>query len=168
VLEAVILSDLHNHPILTWLADQTYRLLQVIDPSYRFAKLAKRGSKTFLRCARKVEEGSTAIAARLGCTALVCGHTHVACGGTGHGVTYFNSGCWTELPCTYLTVANAQVDLHAFEPEWDAASVGPSPEADPLVSAEKREALPPRQQTSTCRHNCCSRACGTLDARRGG
>jgi hypothetical protein len=29
---------------------------------------------------------------------------------------YYNSGCWTELPCTYLTVAGGVVQDHVFEP----------------------------------------------------
>ena len=45
-----------NHPVLTWLADTVYCFLQWIDRTHYFAKLAKRGSKTFLRCARKIEE----------------------------------------------------------------------------------------------------------------
>ncbi len=47
-----------NHPVLTWLADSVYGLLQWIDRTHYFAKLAKRGSKTFLRCAMKIEERS--------------------------------------------------------------------------------------------------------------
>ena len=40
-----------SHPILTWMADVVYYLLQQIDRTHYFAKLAKKGSKTFLRCA---------------------------------------------------------------------------------------------------------------------
>ncbi len=32
-------------------------------------------------------------------------------------VAYFNSGCWTELPCHYLTVSCGAIRLHAFEME---------------------------------------------------
>ena len=46
-----------NHPVLTWIGDCVYRVLQWLDRTHRFAKLAKHGSKTFLRCARKIEEG---------------------------------------------------------------------------------------------------------------
>jgi UDP-2,3-diacylglucosamine pyrophosphatase LpxH len=115
-----------KHPILTWLADRVYNVLQWIDRSHYFAKLAKRGSKTFLRCARKIEEGAVELARRRGCHAAVCGHTHAACAHTEQPVAYFNSGCWTELPCSYLTVAAGVVRLHAFSPEA-AADLTPEP-----------------------------------------
>ena len=43
---------LDAHPILTWFGDVIYLLLQRVDQTHYFAKLAKRGSKTFLRCAK--------------------------------------------------------------------------------------------------------------------
>ncbi len=49
---------LDSHPILTWLGDCLYNSLQWIDSTHYFAKLAKRGSKTFLRCAKKIEDGA--------------------------------------------------------------------------------------------------------------
>src|SRR6516165_9834192 len=66
------------HPILTWLADCVYGLLQRLDRTHYFAKLAKKGSKTFLRCARVIEEKSIEHARKLKCDAVCCGHTHVA------------------------------------------------------------------------------------------
>jgi UDP-2,3-diacylglucosamine pyrophosphatase LpxH len=104
-----------NHPWLTWLGDVVYRLLQLIDPSHRFAKLAKHGSKTFLRCAKMIEEGAVEKARRLHCSAVCCGHTHHAIARTDQPIAYFNSGCWTELPCHYLTVADGHVRLHEYQ-----------------------------------------------------
>lgn len=105
------------HPLLTWLADCTYRLLQLLDPSHQFAKMAKRGSKTFLRCAKQIAEGAVERARRLGCQAVCCGHTHVAASETDGPIAYFNSGCWTELPCSYLTISNGAIRLHQHEGE---------------------------------------------------
>jgi UDP-2,3-diacylglucosamine pyrophosphatase LpxH len=103
------------HPILTFLADWGYSLLQRVDRTHYVAKLAKHGSKTFLRCARMIEERSLAYARRKHCHAVCCGHTHVAKVSGADGIDYFNSGCWTELPCSYLTVAAGQVQLHRVE-----------------------------------------------------
>ena len=103
------------HPILTWLGDLVYFLLQRIDRTHYFAKLAKKGSKTFLRCARKVEEGAVAYAARQDCSMVCCGHTHHVMDNRTGSVAYFNSGCWTEMPCTYLTVAEGLVEVHRVE-----------------------------------------------------
>ena len=81
------------------------------------AKMAKRSSKTFLRCAQKIEDGAIALARRKGCTAVCCGHTHVAAAKTEQPIAYYNGGCWTELPCNYLTVVDGVVTLHAYAEE---------------------------------------------------
>jgi UDP-2,3-diacylglucosamine pyrophosphatase LpxH len=120
-----------DHPVLTWVGDTIYWLLQRIDKTHRFAKLAKKSSKTFLRCAKKVEDRSVEHARRKACDAVCCGHTHqpvVSCGGA---VPYFNGGCWTEHPGTYLTVTAGHVELHHFAldhaeiPTWPAAEGNP-------------------------------------------
>jgi UDP-2,3-diacylglucosamine pyrophosphatase LpxH len=105
---------LDAHPVLTWLGDCIYFLLQRIDHTHRFAKLAKKSSKTFLRCARVIEERSLEHARRKGCVAVVCGHTHAAAVHEEQSVHYYNSGCWTEWPGTYLTVTNGCVRLEHF------------------------------------------------------
>src|SRR5262249_37188968 len=63
---------LDNHPVLTWLGDCIYFFLQWVDRTHYFAKLAKRGSKTFLRCAKKIEERAIEMARRKGCVAVCC------------------------------------------------------------------------------------------------
>ena len=105
-----------NHPVLTWLADAVYGFLQGIDRTHYFAKLAKHGSKTFLRCARKIEERAIEMARRRHCHAVCCGHTHAAAAHTEQPIAYYNSGCWTELPGAYLTVRAGEVRLHDFQP----------------------------------------------------
>jgi len=108
-----------NHPIITAIADATYRLLQRLDKSHRFAKLAKRKSKTFLRCAAKIESRSIEYARKKGYDAVCCGHTHHAVANTEGPVSYFNSGCWTERPCHYLTVSNGVIALEEFAPSLE-------------------------------------------------
>jgi UDP-2,3-diacylglucosamine pyrophosphatase LpxH len=106
-----------RYPIITWLADRAYNLLQKIDKSHYFAKLAKRKSKTFLRCAQKIEAESIRYAAKKGCDAVCCGHTHHPVINASGPVHYFNSGCWTEKPCHYLTVEDGVVQLHTYSEE---------------------------------------------------
>ncbi|HVL12596.1 MAG TPA: UDP-2,3-diacylglucosamine diphosphatase [Gemmata sp.] len=103
-----------RYPLITWVADRVYNLLQRIDKSHHFAKLAKRRSKTFLRCAEKIEADAVRHAARLGCDAVCCGHTHHPVAKTDGPVHYFNSGCWTEKPCHYLTVRDGVVELASY------------------------------------------------------
>lgn len=102
-----------RHPLITRLADQCYRLLQRIDPTFAVARRAKRSSKTFLRCADKIETGAKLRAEELGCDVVCCGHTHLD-GSTEGPVKYRNSGCWTELPCSYLAVSDGQVTVHRY------------------------------------------------------
>jgi UDP-2,3-diacylglucosamine pyrophosphatase LpxH len=146
ILHGHVFDDfLDSHPILTWMADCVYCFLQWIDSTHYFAKLAKRGSKTFLRCAKKIEDCSVEHARRKGCTVVCCGHTHAAVARENEHVSYYNSGCWTELPCHYLTVRDGVVQLHAYadvvrtpvvEAEGEVcADPSPAAETDPVAYA---------------------------------
>ncbi len=122
---------LDAHPVLTWLADRVYGFLQYIDRTHYLAKVAKRGSKTFLRCTQKIQDRALEMARRKQCTAVCCGHTHLAVAQTEGPVAYFNSGCWTELPCHYLTVEHGIIRVEAFQTEKVLAQVAVEPEAGP-------------------------------------
>jgi UDP-2,3-diacylglucosamine pyrophosphatase LpxH len=106
---------LDDHPLLTRIGDWIYFILQRLDSTHGVARRAKHGSKIFLRCAKKIEEEAIKLAQRLHCTAVCCGHTHAAVEQLDTPVAYFNSGCWTELPCTYLIVDNGVVRLMKFQ-----------------------------------------------------
>jgi UDP-2,3-diacylglucosamine pyrophosphatase LpxH len=97
-----------KYPLLTRIADQAYRFIQRIDSSFYLAKLAKRSSKTFLRCSEQIKNKAIEYAASRDANIVVCGHTHLA----SISETYCNSGCWTESPCHYLTVHDGTVKLH--------------------------------------------------------
>jgi len=107
---------IETYPVTTWVADRIYRLLQKIDSSHTFAKMAKKNSKTFLRCAQKIEEKSREYARKHGCDAVCCGHTHLATSAEADSVGYFNSGCWTEMPCHYLAVRGGAIEVREFVP----------------------------------------------------
>lgn len=108
-----------RYPTATRLADGLYRLIQRIDRSHRFAKMAKRRSKTFLRSTEKIRTGAVNRAKELGADVVCCGHTHLPVAFPDDPLPYFNSGCWTETPCHYLTLADGVVTLHAYEPNID-------------------------------------------------
>jgi UDP-2,3-diacylglucosamine pyrophosphatase LpxH len=105
---------LERYPLTSKFADCVYRFLQWLDKSHYVARQAKHSSKTFLRCVQQVEERAMEYARRHGCDVVCCGHTHLPTANTAGSVHYFNSGCWTELPCHYLAVADGAVDLRAF------------------------------------------------------
>jgi UDP-2,3-diacylglucosamine pyrophosphatase LpxH len=106
-----------RYPVFTRVADRMYNLLQRIDQSHYFAKMAKRRSKIFLRSTEKIRAGAVRHAAKKGCDAVCCGHTHLPVASEDGPVAYYNSGCWTEKPCHYLTLKNGVVELHAYEAE---------------------------------------------------
>jgi UDP-2,3-diacylglucosamine pyrophosphatase LpxH len=108
-----------DHPVLTWLADCLYAALQKLDRTHCVARLAKRQSKVFLRCEGKVRDGAIALARQSGCDTVICGHTHHPVASPEGPIRYYNSGCWTEKPCHYLTLHDGAVDLCRFEVSSD-------------------------------------------------
>jgi UDP-2,3-diacylglucosamine pyrophosphatase LpxH len=124
-----------NHPVVTKIADWVYWLLQKMDRSHTFAKFAKQRSKVFLRCAQKIEAGAIEHARKLDCDTVCCGHTHHAVANEVGVTSYFNSGCWTEKPCTYLTVCNGLVRLHEWVEESEPLLITPLPVQEPLLAS---------------------------------
>jgi UDP-2,3-diacylglucosamine pyrophosphatase LpxH len=98
------------HPIITKIADYFYWMLQKIDSSFYLAKMAKHKSKIFLRCVERVKELALKYKQKKGCDYICVGHTHVA----EEGDKYYNSGTWTELPPTYLTVDDGKIKLRLW------------------------------------------------------
>lgn len=109
-------SFISNHPFITSIADYFYRKMQYIDKGFYWARCAKRASKTFLRCSQKIEAKAIEYARKNECNMVCCGHTHLELEHPNEfGVGYFNSGCWTELPCSYLTILDGEIKLRHFE-----------------------------------------------------
>jgi UDP-2,3-diacylglucosamine pyrophosphatase LpxH len=124
-------SFIADHPTLTLISDCAYWLLQKMDGSHNLARWAKKKSKTFVRCVGKIRDGAFAYARSHNCPIVCCGHTHQAETAARDGIEYYNSGCWTESPTTYLAVSDGAVELERFimtpapdeeigEPEFDA------------------------------------------------
>jgi UDP-2,3-diacylglucosamine pyrophosphatase LpxH len=115
VMHGHVFDDfIDEHPFVTWLGDTLYNLLQKVDRRHHVARLAKSRSKIFLHCVEKVQNKSIAQANRRHCNTVICGHTHHATAVHNQGVDYFNSGCWTELPATWLAVKSGVVRLCKF------------------------------------------------------
>lgn len=104
-----------DHPILTAIGDFIYRMLQKLDSSHSFARSAKKKSKIFLRCTAKIESRSIEYAQKLGCSAVCCGHTHVPVANESGDIAYYNSGCWTEKPCHYLSIRCGEISVRQYE-----------------------------------------------------
>ena len=122
---------IERYPVTTKLADMLYRCLQWLDRSHTIARQAKSKSKIFLRCVEKVQELSMQYARKSHCDIVVCGHTHHPVVETAGGVIYVNGGCWTEVPCHYVTVKDGVAELHEFH-ETAVAAEEPAPALTPM------------------------------------
>jgi UDP-2,3-diacylglucosamine pyrophosphatase LpxH len=98
---------LTKHPWITWLADAVYNFLQKIDKSHYLARLAKKSSKCYLKCAERIKIEAIKYAKSFNCDFVCVGHSHKAA----NEIPYFNSGCWTEKPCSFLIVDNGVITL---------------------------------------------------------
>lgn len=108
-----------RRPLVTWAADRLYRIAQRLDRTHGLARFLKRQSKTFLRSADKIRAGAVARALARNCDVVCCGHTHLAAAvplelPNVRAVSYYNSGCWTEQPCHYLTLGGGEVNVVAY------------------------------------------------------
>jgi UDP-2,3-diacylglucosamine pyrophosphatase LpxH len=114
-----------DHPVITALADAAYWLLQKIDRTHYIARFAKRRSKIFVRCSAKIRSGAIRRAHDRRCDTVLCGHTHHAESAAPAGensVAYHNSGCWTELPPSYLAVQNGVIQTRHYTPVLAASA----------------------------------------------
>ena len=96
---------IHDHAVLTAVASWLYLVIQRLDPQHRASRWVKRTSKKWLRLANKVAND----AIRHGrkhheADVVICGHTHQATIVDIDDSMYVNSGCWTDLPSTYVVI----------------------------------------------------------------
>lgn len=72
------------------------------------ARWVKGNSKGWLRLANKIAIRASEYAKQRGFNTVVCGHTHQALSQNfpESNVTFYNTGCWTDIPSTYLTISS--------------------------------------------------------------
>ena len=98
-----------KYPVIVDVADWIYSKLQNIDS--RLAKIAKKQSKTYVRCLEKIKQGALSYAKSKNYDIIICGHTHHP----EYGYEYVNSGCWTDRICTYVSVQDGACELHNID-----------------------------------------------------
>jgi UDP-2,3-diacylglucosamine pyrophosphatase LpxH len=94
---------------LTWLgdvADWGYR--QVQHGSERLAAWLKRRVKRWGSVDECVRQGALERARLRGYTGVITGHTHYSDDTWLDGTHYLNTGCWVDLPCSYVLVEGGQ------------------------------------------------------------
>ncbi len=84
---------------------------------------AASGVKSFrtmwLRLSAKVAKGATQYAIDQNADVVFCGHTHVpyrkmTVAPDGHHVVYYNTGCWTTTPSTYISISKLDIQIKQF------------------------------------------------------
>lgn len=114
VLHGDVFDDfISEYPMLTKMADHAYRILQKIGLGSNLALMAKRSSKTFLRCSERVKSRAKSYAESKSVDMVCCGHTHMH-ESDSKGVEYHNSGCWTEDACHYILIEDGRASVVRF------------------------------------------------------
>ena len=72
------------------------------------ARYLKNSSKGWLRLSNKIAEGAAEYGKHRKIDVIICGHTHKA---SEHifpekKIVYYNTGCWTDIPSSYIVVHN--------------------------------------------------------------
>lgn len=101
---------LMKHPVLTAIGDFIYEMLQYMDRSHMLARKAKKIVKKHLDISMK------AVGYAMVCKykVIICGHTHLPVHVHINDVDYYNTGCWTEKPGTYIRISKDKITLEEF------------------------------------------------------
>lgn len=101
-----------NNTFLSYLATKFYGFIQKIDSDEKnLSRYLKKKSKGWLRLSEKVANSAMRYGVKNEANYVFCGHTHKALEKHNHAVTYYNSGCWTDDPCTYIVIDENKIQI---------------------------------------------------------
>jgi len=105
-----------QNPVISAVASFLYLGIQKLDTERQFiSRFLKRASKSWLRVSEKVARGAVLYGLLKRANIVFCGHTHKAMKKELHGVQYFNSGCWTDIPSSYISITSEEIKIHEVE-----------------------------------------------------
>jgi UDP-2,3-diacylglucosamine pyrophosphatase LpxH len=105
-------SFLKNNWLVSEIATIFYNFIQKLDKkTHRFSRYVKKMSKKWLRVSRQIAEGAVRHSKRYGAHYVFCGHSHQEIHWTIDGVEYYNSGCWTGIPSSYIVIDDKGVKI---------------------------------------------------------
>lgn len=105
-----------QNPVISTVASFLYLGIQKLDTERQFiSRFLKRASKSWLRVSEKVARGAVLYGLLKRANIVFCGHTHKAMKKELHGVQYFNSGCWTDIPSSYISITSEEIKIHEVE-----------------------------------------------------
>lgn len=104
-----------ENTFISLLANQIYNLIQFIDfKDRRVSRFIKAKSKGWLRLSKKVANRALLFARLQNVDYIFCGHTHKATKKKKGKIRYYNSGCWTDTPSTYITLDSKKIQIHKY------------------------------------------------------
>lgn len=101
-----------DNVFLSFLATEVYLSIQKLDfEDKRISRFVKTTSKGWLRLSQKVALAAIRYGKKRGSDYVLCGHTHKALKKIGKRPKYYNAGCWTDSPCTYLAIDDGKIQI---------------------------------------------------------
>lgn len=105
-----------QHKMLTTAACKVFYFIQKWFP-HNASRWIRRVSKKFQRNSQVVQRAAIEYARLNDCSHVTCGHTHLPLVAEQDGISYFNTGTWTDHPpCPYLVVDGNTVALEFWPP----------------------------------------------------
>jgi len=105
-----------NNALLSVIATRIYSFIQMVDFSdKRMSRYVKRKSKGWLRLSDKVAARAILYARFRRVDYIFCGHTHKAMQERRGKIRYFNSGGWTDVPSTYITIDGKKIEICKYQ-----------------------------------------------------
>ena len=108
-------SFLYKNPLISAIASFLYLLIQKLDSrKQKVSRFIKRKSKGWLRLSAQVARRATLYARWHRAKYVFCGHTHQAMKeiSVKNNIEYYNSGCFTDIPSTYITTGEDGIQIH--------------------------------------------------------
>ncbi|HVY55551.1 MAG TPA: UDP-2,3-diacylglucosamine diphosphatase [Thermodesulfobacteriota bacterium] len=115
-----------NRSILASCAGELYRFLRRIDLTFErdiFHSLCFENG-AWKRSSDIVTKGALEYGKNSNADFVFCGHTHRAFNVRRDSVEYFNTGCWNDMHCHYVTVGNDGVSLKKYSEYGEVVKTG--------------------------------------------
>lgn len=105
-----------NNAFISFFASFFYKLAQRLDfKNRKIIGYIKNNSKGWLRLSEKVANSAIRFAKLNRVKYIFCGHTHQAMEKEKNGIKYYNSGCWTDIPSSYITIDKKGIEIHEIK-----------------------------------------------------
>lgn len=103
---------------ITKFAYNFHKFIQKVDltKTNSLSRFIQRKSTQICNISEKIASDAMAYAngKRENIRYVICGHTHVATSFEEQDIVYYNSGCWTQNPASYLTISDHGIKINTL------------------------------------------------------